>query len=472
MEGTMTDFGFTISDSDEPNRLQAVFADAGVGLHVSQLVQRVGGRRDAEGRTTHYVFPPEQEAAVCAAVADMIEAPVRAAAAEAARAAAAEARAADEKRAMAEATASLAASAHATLAGRAYAVRTPYHEEIVSLLRAVPGAKWNRDEKAWLVPSKAAVELSRAMPRITEISARLAEEAAAREEAARIEHQAARAARKAAAEAAKAPEAVAAAREERKALEAEAAEARAMAAAAERAAKAAEDLEMAEMTPAIEAAFGRAPQNLADARALAEIVPVLGAEWVELETRTLSGVGGNTVRVRTPDGREVDLLPYLKTETVRLSRSVNLVTTRCPRLPAGFVVRVSTHRNGKTHARDLDAAAPVIEAVQVEDTTAQVDAETTSPDHVAEPEVAAIVVPPAPAKRGRGRPPKGDLALTAVERNRAYRQAHRAQTLEVPGALADRLRALREARGATTADLLALALDALERQGAGAGTAA
>jgi hypothetical protein len=468
----MTDFSFTIGQSDEPNRLQATFVDAGVGLRVSQIVQRVGGRRDAEGRTTHYVFPPEVEPAVRAAVADMVEAPARAAAAEAALIAAAEARAADEKRALAQATAALTGSAHATLACRAYVVRTPYDEEIVSLLRAVPGAKWNRDEKAWMVPAKNAVALAVAMPRITEISARLADEAAAREEAARIEHEAARAARKAASEAGKAPEAVAAAREERKAREAEAAEARAMAAAAERAAKAAEDHEMADLAPAIEAAFGRALRNLTDARALAEIVPVLGTEWVELETRTLSGVGGNTVRVRTPGGREVDLMPYLKTETVRLSRSVNLVTTCCPRLPAGFVVRVSTYRNGKTHARDLDAAAPVAEAVQVEDATAPVDAETAFPDPVAVSEVAAVIVPSAPVKRGRGRPPRGDRALTATERNRLYRQAHRVQTLEVPGALADRVRALREARGATTADLLALALDALERQGAGAATAA
>lgn len=358
----MTDFTFAIAASDEQDRLEVVFADDAVGLRVSQLVQRVGGRRDTEGRTTHYVFPPEVETAVRAAVADMIEAPARAAAAGAARAAAAEARAADEKRALAEATASLAASDLAKLAGRAYLVRTPYDEEIVNLLRAVPGAKWNRDEKTWLVPAKNAVALAAAMPHIADISARLAEEAAAREEAARIEHEAARAARKAATEAARAPEAVAAAKAEKAARELEAAEARAAVLAAERAAKAAEDREMAELSPAVEAAFGRAPRNLADARALEEIVPVLGSEWVDLETRTLSGTGVITARVRTPGGREVNLMPYLRTETVRVSRSVNLITTRCPRLPEGFAVRVSTYRNGKTYARDLDAAAPVNEA--------------------------------------------------------------------------------------------------------------
>ena len=75
------------------------------------------------------------------------------------------------------------------------------------------------------------------------------------------------------------------------------------------------------------------------------------------------------------------------------------------------------------------------------------------------------IEPEAPAvRRGRGRPPKGGVALTPAERNRAWRAAKAMVAIEIPGHLAERLRAARDGRGMSTADLLTAAMDALDRQ--------
>ncbi|MFT8246452.1 hypothetical protein [Roseomonas sp. BN140053] len=68
---------------------------------------------------------------------------------------------------------------------------------------------------------------------------------------------------------------------------------------------------------------------------------------------------------------------------------------------------------------------------------------------------------PSVSKRGRGRPPKGDGAMSKAERNRRWREGRGIVSLEVPAAVAERVRQLRDGR--TTAQLLLAALDALER---------
>ena len=80
------------------------------------------------------------------------------------------------------------------------------------------------------------------------------------------------------------------------------------------------------------------------------------------------------------------------------------------------------------------------------------------------PDLAEPVAAPAEpaAKRKRGRPAKGATAMTAAERNRAWRSNKNVVALEVPGTVADRLRAARTARGESMADLLTAALDALD----------
>ena len=85
------------------------------------------------------------------------------------------------------------------------------------------------------------------------------------------------------------------------------------------------------------------------------------------------------------------------------------------------------------------------------------------PDAAPEPVSAAEPAEPA-TKRGRGRPPKNGVAMSAAERNKSWRASKAIVSLEVPNALADRLRAARATRGMSMADLLEAALSALENQ--------
>ena len=82
-----------------------------------------------------------------------------------------------------------------------------------------------------------------------------------------------------------------------------------------------------------------------------------------------------------------------------------------------------------------------------------------APEPVSAAEPATIKAP-----RGRGRPPKNTVAMTAAERNKAWLSGKGLVSLEVPGHLADRLRTMRGRQGTSTADLLAAALGALERE--------
>jgi hypothetical protein len=66
---------------------------------------------------------------------------------------------------------------------------------------------------------------------------------------------------------------------------------------------------------------------------------------------------------------------------------------------------------------------------------------------------------PSNAERGLGRP------MTAVERNQRHRTSRRSVAMDIPGDIVDRMRAAREARGWTTEQLLAAAMDALEADG-------
>lgn len=63
-----------------------------------------------------------------------------------------------------------------------------------------------------------------------------------------------------------------------------------------------------------------------------------------------------------------------------------------------------------------------------------------------------------PEVRRRGRPPKGERTLSPVERRRAWRERHRVETLELPGAVVDRIRAEAKKTGMTMAEVIAAAL--------------
>ena len=85
--------------------------------------------------------------------------------------------------------------------------------------------------------------------------------------------------------------------------------------------------------------------------------------------------------------------------------------------------------------------------------------------HVREPEPTlaptAAISQTKDLRRGRGRPRIGDAPLSKSERNKRWRENNRIAALEVPVAIAERLRRLREERGLSNADILAAALDAL-----------
>lgn len=101
----------------------------------------------------------------------------------------------------------------------------------------------------------------------------------------------------------------------------------------------------------------------------------------------------------------------------------------------------------------LDAVAPVeVEAV------AEPVMEAVAPEPVSE--VVTLVTEPALPRRGRE--PGAKPRLSQVERNKAYRERNRIVDVSMPAALAERLRALREALGETNAELLAEALALLE----------
>jgi len=74
----------------------------------------------------------------------------------------------------------------------------------------------------------------------------------------------------------------------------------------------------------------------------------------------------------------------------------------------------------------------------------------------------AAPVPSAPKRRGR--PPKGDRALTAAERTKAYRERAGLRDLRVSAALAERVRRVRLLDNDTVEILLTRALNALERE--------
>ncbi len=60
--------------------------------------------------------------------------------------------------------------------------------------------------------------------------------------------------------------------------------------------------------------------------------------------------------------------------------------------------------------------------------------------------------------RRRGRPPKGEKALTSVERRREWRQRHRIERLELPGDVMDRIREEADRTGMTLAEVVGAAM--------------
>jgi SWI/SNF-related matrix-associated actin-dependent regulator 1 of chromatin subfamily A len=108
--------------------------------------------------------------------------------------------------------------------------------------------------------------------------------------------------------------------------------------------------------------------------------------------------------------------------------------------------------------------APVVDVIAPEPVAVEAVAEVVSVvEPVLTPEpVEAVTSVADPAPKRTGRPPRGASPMTQVERNRLYRQNKSLTDIAVPAALAERIRALRTARGGTTAELLDAALSLLE----------
>jgi SWI/SNF-related matrix-associated actin-dependent regulator 1 of chromatin subfamily A len=115
------------------------------------------------------------------------------------------------------------------------------------------------------------------------------------------------------------------------------------------------------------------------------------------------------------------------------------------------------------------------EAIELTDEVAIAEPalELAAPDEVALISVApAAELPAAPeaapiVKRGRGRPPVGEKAMSPADRRRAWKAANQVIRVELPGELMARIRDERAMRGMSTIELLAAALDALVAREAG-----
>ncbi|MGI4945038.1 MAG: DEAD/DEAH box helicase [Janthinobacterium lividum] len=111
---------------------------------------------------------------------------------------------------------------------------------------------------------------------------------------------------------------------------------------------------------------------------------------------------------------------------------------------------------------DFTDAERALDELDPPDWVAQVAQAGSGVAEAVEVEQAATTAPV--TKRGRGRPSLAGAPMSKAERNRRWRAGHGIVALEVPAAVAERLRRLREERGLSNADLLAAALDALAGQ--------
>ena len=164
----MSDYTFVISVSDERDRLQIVFADAEAAAAFANLhIQRVGGRRDQAGVTTHHVFPAEVEATVRAGVVTLIQRETERLA-WAAGAAARDAQAAADRKM--EAARKRAEAKERKTRGDAIrtgievkmvswdgrpAISSPFYAPAASKVLRAAGAEWNTNAKLWIFPRSA-----------------------------------------------------------------------------------------------------------------------------------------------------------------------------------------------------------------------------------------------------------------------------------------------------------------------------
>ncbi len=130
-----------------------------------------------------------------------------------------------------------------------------------------------------------------------------------------------------------------------------------------------------------------------------------------------------------------------------------------------------------TMAKTVAAKGGVITAALDDTVDEAFEQLPTAAEHT--PEVAMVSIPevtevlePTPVaqpdteqpKRCRGRPPLHGTAMSKVERNRRWRERQSIVALEVPAAIAERVRKLREERGLSNAAIIAAALDALAQK--------
>jgi hypothetical protein len=165
---------YEIGASEEMDRLKLVFEDAAFGVRAMQGVNRVGGRRDASGKTTHYVFPPEVRGDVEAAIAKAV---AREEAQRVWEAAApqreAEAKAA-QKRAKAEAKAAADAAVTAEIGkwtqdGAVCFLRIEYAKGAPLKLRAA-GASWDSIGSVWVFPFSARPAVEKLLPKLKDLA--------------------------------------------------------------------------------------------------------------------------------------------------------------------------------------------------------------------------------------------------------------------------------------------------------------
>lgn len=68
---------------------------------------------------------------------------------------------------------------------KGYSLKTPYDPDIVSAIKAIPGRKWNPDQKVWMVPDKSRTAMGPALARIHKVIGRVASQRAAADKARR-----------------------------------------------------------------------------------------------------------------------------------------------------------------------------------------------------------------------------------------------------------------------------------------------
>ena len=185
----MIDFTYTISDSTEMNRREIRFvSSAALTICALSRVSRAGGRRDALGVTTHYVFPPEVECNIVAAVeqarvrevsthdraadANASAISAQAAKAEFMRIASAAKRLLSKKRKAEIDAVKVSITVRISQMYNKTEVITPQYVPAVSKALRAEGGRWESIVGVWYFEGNRVSELSKILPKLNRAAAR------------------------------------------------------------------------------------------------------------------------------------------------------------------------------------------------------------------------------------------------------------------------------------------------------------